>query len=410
MISQAVIWVGGTGTRLGASTEGLPKPMVPVGGRPFLDYLIDQFTRHGVREIILLASHHGKAVVEHYSTAERDDCTIEVIIEDAPTGTGGALYHAREYLNETFFLAYGASLFDFNLLDLEARSVDEPWVGKIALRSQPASSPYGRVTTMGSLVTGFIDKDSRSHGGFINTGVYILRKSILDYLHETKTRSLETEVFPGLVTQNLLRAWNYEGFFIDTGFRKDLEWTRQNFTHQLHKPAVFLDRDGVLNTNYGYVHSPENFSWVKGAPEAVKSFNDHGYLVFVVTNQSGVARGYYREESILELHAWIAAQLRTTGAHIDQFLYCPHHPEALVEEYKRDCPWRKPKPGMLHRALENWPIDRQKSFLIGDKETDIQAAAQVGIPGYLFKGGCLETFSSRILKEPKNTGCLTHPK
>jgi D-glycero-D-manno-heptose 1,7-bisphosphate phosphatase len=163
-------------------------------------------------------------------------------------------------------------------------------------------------------------------------------------------------------------------------------------THRQPRPAAFLDRDGVLNHDIDYVHRPEDFRWIDGAQAAVKRLNDAGYYVIVVTNQSGVARGYFEETAVHRLHSWINDELRGSGAHIDAFYHCPYHPEGKVEAYRRHSEDRKPEPGMLLCAKREWPIDWAHSFLIGDKESDMQAAAAAGVPGYLFRGGNLREF------------------
>ena len=157
----------------------------------------------------------------------------------------------------------------------------------------------------------------------------------------------------------------------------------------VRRPAAFLDRDGVINLDHGYVHSPDRFVWVEGAMAAIRWLNEQGYLVFVVTNQSGIARGYYDEAAVHALHGWMAAQLASAGAHIDAFYFCPHHPDAVHDALRLSCDCRKPKPGMLLRAFAEWPVERPGSFLIGDRSTDIEAAAAAGIPGHLFDGSDL---------------------
>lgn len=158
------------------------------------------------------------------------------------------------------------------------------------------------------------------------------------------------------------------------------------------QPAAFLDRDGVLNHDHGYVYDPSHFEWMPGAQAAIKYLNDAGYYTIVVTNQSGVARGHYDEAAIHRLHAWMNDELRVLGAHIDAFYHCPLHPEGTIESYRRHSEDRKPGPGMLLYAKRDWPIDWERSFLIGDKDSDMQAAAAAGVRGYLFRGGDLHEF------------------
>ena len=158
------------------------------------------------------------------------------------------------------------------------------------------------------------------------------------------------------------------------------------------RPAAFLDRDGVLNVDHGYIHRPDQVEWLVGAPASVRRLNDLGYHVIVVTNQAGVAHGYYDEAAIHSLHGWMARELAATGAVIDAFYYCPYHPEARVAQYRQDHADRKPSPGMILRALADFPIAKERSFLVGDRETDIEAARRAGIRGLLFPGGDLAAF------------------
>ncbi len=163
------------------------------------------------------------------------------------------------------------------------------------------------------------------------------------------------------------------------------------------RPAAFLDRDGVLIEDTGYPHDPGAVRWVAGAPEAVGRLNRAGFLVFVVTNQSGVARGLYPEARVGELHRWMSERLAAAGARVDAFEHCPHHPDAPLPAYRRDCRRRKPAPGMIEDLLRAWPVERGGSFLVGDKASDLAAAAAAGLPGHLFPGGDLDAFLGRVL-------------
>jgi len=163
-------------------------------------------------------------------------------------------------------------------------------------------------------------------------------------------------------------------------------------TQAVGRPAVFFDRDGVLNRDIGYLHRPEEFEWLEGAQKAIRLCNDAGYFVFVVTNQAGVARGHYGEADVLRLHAWMNAELARHGAHIDAFEYCPHHPDGAEGPYRRACHRRKPQPGMILDLLSSWPIDKKASFLIGNMQSDLDAAAGAGITAFLYQGGDLAEF------------------
>lgn len=164
-------------------------------------------------------------------------------------------------------------------------------------------------------------------------------------------------------------------------------------------PAAFLDRDGVLIEDTGHPHKPEEARWMPGAARAVRRLKSAGFLVFVVTNQAGVARGFYPEAQVRAMHAWMAGEMARAapGAAVDSWEHCPHHPEAPLAEFRRDCRRRKPNPGMIEDLCARFPVDRARSFLVGDRETDIAAARAAGIAGHLFSGGDLDAFVARVL-------------
>lgn len=155
------------------------------------------------------------------------------------------------------------------------------------------------------------------------------------------------------------------------------------------KRAVFFDRDGTLNVDVHYLHEIGKFQWIEGAVEAIRFVNESGALAIVATNQSGIARGYYAEADVERLHAWMNAELRAHGAHIDAFYYCPHLPDAPVQNYRVDCDCRKPKPGMLLRAMAEHGIDPRKSVMIGDAPHDVECAERARVRGVLYTGGSL---------------------
>ena len=159
------------------------------------------------------------------------------------------------------------------------------------------------------------------------------------------------------------------------------------------RPALFLDRDGVLNEDPGYVYRWEDFRWIPGAREAIAAFNAAGWWVFVVTNQSGVGRGYYGEADVLALHAQMSRDLETVGGRVDPDYYCPPHPEAAEARYRPpDPPDRKPNPGMLLRAMAEHPVDVSRSLMVGDKDGDVEAGQRAGVRALKFEGGDLFEF------------------
>lgn len=157
------------------------------------------------------------------------------------------------------------------------------------------------------------------------------------------------------------------------------------------RPAIFFDRDGTLNVDTGYLYQPEEFRWIEDAPAAIRWANDHGYLTVVVTNQSGIARGFYTEADVEKLHRWMNERLAEVGAHIDAFYYCPHHPEGTVAKYRKQCDCRKPGTALIEEACRALPIERRASFFVGDAERDMACAARAGLRGVRYAGGSLLT-------------------
>jgi D-glycero-D-manno-heptose 1,7-bisphosphate phosphatase len=164
------------------------------------------------------------------------------------------------------------------------------------------------------------------------------------------------------------------------------------------RPAAFLDRDGVLNFDDGYIGTRDRIRWTPGVVSAIRTLNKAGYLVFVITNQSGVARGMFSEQDVHDLHDWMRDELQRDGARIDDFRFCPHHADGSVADYAVDCECRKPKPGMLRDLMSAWPVRAQGSFVIGDKPSDVEAAKAAGLPGFLFAGGDLAAFVDDVLR------------
>lgn len=165
------------------------------------------------------------------------------------------------------------------------------------------------------------------------------------------------------------------------------------------RPALFLDRDGVINVDRGFVSTTDDFEWIEGAPETIAAFNARGWWVFVVTNQSGIARGLYTEDDMSSLHEWMCAELEAAGARIDRIYHCPFHADGTIARYRKDSYDRKPKPGMLLQAMTDFPVDKDRSFLIGDKPADIEAAKAAGVAGFLFSDGNLASFAEWALAD-----------
>ena len=388
-VRQAVCLVGGRGTRLGSLTQTTPKPLLPVGGRPFLDYLVGEASRFGLERLSLLAGHNAGEVVRNYHGKAVGGLSIEVIVEAAPAGTAGALANAAHALDPVFFLLNGDSFFGFNWLSMVPALDRDDWTMHLALARGVRGGRYGRVETRGDRISRFLPKAESDLP--INAGIYLVRRRILDRIHSIPC-SLENDILPRLASEGALLGFATEGTFIDIGIPEDFARGQEAMPAFTRRPAAFLDRDGVINHDDNYVHRPEQIRWIDGAQDAIRWLNDAGYYVFVITNQAGVAHGHYGEEQVHTLHAWMQRELQGAGAHVDGFEYCPYHPEGAVERYRRASDLRKPGPGMILKVRDEWPVDMDDSFMIGDRDIDMQAAAAAGIAGHRFPGGNLLDF------------------
>lgn len=390
MTRQAVILVGGKGTRLGTLASTTPKPLMAINGDTvFLDALLLEIVRHGFDDILLLAGHLHESILERYRGRSIRGASLRVVVETAPAGTAGALKNAAQLLDPVFLLANGDTLFDVNLRRLSACLEKRPDVlGVLALRRESDATRYGSVKLQDGYVVAFREKARCSGPASINAGVGVFRREILTFV-EREPSSIELDVYPRLAAARAILGEEFEGYFIDIGTPELLVIARKDLADK-RRPAVFFDRDGVLNRDAGYCYRVEDLEWIPGAVEAIRCVNESGAFAIVVSNQAGVARGRFREADIDSFHSAMSAQLAAAGAHIDAFYFCPYHPDAVDAEWRHpDHPDRKPNPGLIRRASTEWPIDMAASLLIGDKGSDMEAARRAGIRGLLFPGGDL---------------------
>jgi D,D-heptose 1,7-bisphosphate phosphatase len=398
MIKQAVFLVGGKGTRLGSLTQTIPKPLLEIApGIRFLDVVLYEAARHGFTDILLLAGHLGEQVEAAYQGRTILDARVQVVRELEPQGTGGALAFAAHLLEPWFVMANGDSLFEFNLRAL-TMPLPAGKLGRLALRTVPDPSRYGAVRVEGTQIVGFEEKSPNLQGPMpINGGVYMLSRDILNYVDGPC--SIEQDVFPKLVEKRALDAQEFDGYFLDIGLPNTYSQACVEVAPRMTRPIAFLDRDGVLNQDSGYTHRAEDLIWMPGAKEAIRLLNDEGYYVIVATNQAGIARGFYDEAAVMLFHEQMQHDLSDVGAHLDGIYMCPFHPEGTVPAYTaEDHPDRKPNPGMLLKAFADWPNLPSRSFLIGDRDSDLQAASAGGIASYLYQGGDLrETVRQALL-------------
>lgn len=402
MIRQAVVLAGGLGSRLGSLTTSTPKPLLPVAGRPFLDYQIEWLARAGFEHVILATGYLADAFDAFvFSRTWRGPTGRPVIVETAreshPAGTGGAVALVRERLDPRFLLVNGDTFFDCDLVSVERAAKATPSdSAMLTVRRVVDTSRYGRVE-VGSdgRVLRFAEKGVGG-AGTVNAGVAVLARSITEMIKSLPC-SIETEIYPDLANQDRLYTCEQEGFFIDIGVPDAYTRAQAELPKAAQKPAFFFDRDGVLNVDGGYTHRTEDLELMPGAAAAVRLVRDAGYVVVVVTNQAGVARGFYNEDAVGVFNDALNARLREEGGWIDAFYFCPYHPEGSEPAYRCAHPERKPAPGMILRAAEELGLDLGASYLIGDKQSDLEAARAAGIGACLFQGGRLDSLVRDVL-------------
>lgn len=300
MIGQAVVLVGGLGTRLGPLTRQTPKPALAVGGRPFLLWLLDELRRFGVRDVLLLAGVHGEQILD----LARGRSGVRVLIEPEPLGTGGALRFASDFLAERFYFLNGDSLFDVNLLDLAALASDG--LGALALRAVRDGARYGQVMVDGDAVTAFRDRPLAPGPSIINGGVAVLRREVLSWIAPDGPVSIERDVYPGLAAAGRLRGRVYDRPFLDIGIPEDFARAQSEIPRMMRRDAILAPWDRVLASAVG--NAP---LWRPGAVAGVKAANDAGLLVGVVAPQAGAA-GHGRG-----LRQRLNSTLTMSGAHLD---------------------------------------------------------------------------------------------
>ena len=400
MISQAVILCGGLGSRLGALTERTPKPLLPIGQTPFLDVLLFELGRYGLRRIVLLAGFAADQLVAYAQTTPlkaQFGLDIEVMIEPEPAGTGGALWHARDLLDHVFFMLNGDLWFDINFLELGCRIADTAsTLGVVALRPLADATRFGAVDLAGDRIVGFSERPAQPGPGLVSGGVYALRNAVIDHLGPCC--SLERDIFPRLAEAGCLLGTQYDGYFIDIGVPDDLTRARREIPSRWRRPAAFLDRDGVLNHDDGYIGSVARFRWIEGAKSAVKALNDAGLFVFIVTNQAGVARGFIRKTTCarfmpISRPSWRRPARISTIFAIARFTRTGPIPPTAGRATGASRP-----PACSSICSPNGLLTAPASFLIGDRDSDLAAAEAAGIAGHLFTGGNIAAFAAGLIE------------
>ena len=391
---QLVILAGGKGTRLGLTD--IPKPMVKIAGKPLLQYQIELAKRYGITEIFILSGYLADAITGYFGDGSAWGVKIHHVIEPKPLGTAGALSLIKDRLKGRFLVFYGDIVMDFDISSFAAFDWNNPLtMGTILVH--PNDHPYDSDLVeidADKYVSSFLPKphdEKEVYRNLVNAAVYILSPRIMEYIEDGTFSDFGKDVFPKLLEKaEKLRAYESPEYIKDMGTKERLEEVRRDLENgrvQRHnrvnkRPAIFLDRDGVINKDVDSDISFDTFELLPGAAEAVKSVNKSGYFCIVVTNQPMVAKGFITFTDLESIHKKMETLLGREGSYLDGIYYCPHHPEkgfaGEVAELKIDCSCRKPKPGMLLKAGEEFNIDLDKSWMIGDSWRDISAGKSAG--------------------------------
>lgn len=392
---EAIVLAGGRGTRLRPVVSDLPKVMAPISGRPFLEFLLDRLAISGVRHVLLSVGYKASAIIDYFGV-QYAGMDLTYVTEDFPLGTGGAVRLALDSLQGDHAFVLNGDTY----LDLEFCEVEALWRERktpiIVGASVPDVSRYGTLRVNHGTVVGFEEKNA-SGPGVINAGAYVFSRDQLSSFPLHQPFSLEVDYLAKTMNNHTFAFFQSRAQFIDIGIPEDFEKCQRELAPKPYRPALFLDRDGVINYDKGYVFRPEDIEFVPGIFDVVRHANKMGWYVVVVTNQAGIARGYYTESQFYSLVEWIKLKFSQQNAKIDAVYHSPCHPEFGIGEYLRDDPCRKPRPGMFLKAKNTLGIDMEKSVMIGDKEADMQAAKLSGVGTRLFLGdGHSESMTRKI--------------
>lgn len=375
LTNQAVIFCGGLGSRISKITKKIPKPLIRVNGKPVIEHIIKNFARFGINEILLLCGYKNFLFNKKYHNKKLFGVKIKCINEKKPLGTSGALLNSKQYLKKYFILSNGDTFFDINLNDLIMNfRKEKKAISYIALKKIKMNSRYDAFNLNKKNQINFTKNYKYKS---INSGISVVKKDITKYLD--KSGSLEKIVLPRLIKKKRLYGKIYDKDFIDMGIYKDLKKMPFFLKKIYFKPALFLDRDGVINKDIGYLYRPKDFIWKPKIIEFIKKYNNLNFYVFVVTNQSGIGRGFYSESNLEILHSWIQNKIRHKGGNIDEFFFAPYYKNSKNRKYRKNKNLRKPSIGMIRLASRNWNINFKKSFLIGDSEVDMLTAKNAKI-------------------------------
>lgn len=382
-MNDVIILAGGLGTRLSHVVTDTQKVMAPVGGRPFLTYITDDLINKGCKRIIFAVSYHSEQIKDFFGD-EYNGAEIIYSEEKEPMGTGGAIKQALGYAeSENVTVINGDTFFNADMEALNEKHIKEKADITICVRKLSNITRSGTVTFDGNGKMLSFNERKELTDGYINGGIYIIKREITDKLPCGKF-SFEKDVLEKLMFRTYCML--SDGYFIDMGVPSDYFRANTEIPLLFGKnvfPVAFLDRDGVICKEKHHLYKIKDFEFIDGVPEAIERMREKGYLIVVVTNQAGVAKGLYTERDVIRLHKFMCESLKDK-AYIDAVYYSPWHVDATVEKYKKDSPDRKPGTGMIKKAVKDFAakgiiIDLEHSFIVGDMERDIETGINAAL-------------------------------
>ena len=405
-IDVAVIMAGGKGSRLLSITnDEIPKPMVPVDGKPLLEYQVEKLKSYGVKKIIMIVGHLGEKISGHFQDGKAFGVDIDYIFEKEPLGTAGAFYYLKDKIDaKNFLLIFGDVFFDLDFDRMEDFHFKNSAL--TTLLAHPNGHPYDsdliQMDDTGRVI-GFDSKHNVRdywYDNMVNAGMYILNRDLLDLVKEPVKIDFEKDILANQVKLGAnIYAYHSPEYVKDVGTVDRINATVEELRSGLiaaknlknKQRAIFIDRDGTMNVSKGFISKAEDLELIPGTIEAVKAINKSGALAIVITNQPVIARGECSFEELHNIHNKLKTLLGEKGAFVDDIFYCPHHTdkgfEGEVPELKFDCECRKPKTGMVMKAVEKYNIDLSQSYMVGDSTMDLETARNAGVKSVLVNTG-----------------------
>lgn len=386
---------GGKGTRISSVASDIPKPMIKIEGKPVLEWEIECLKSQNFTDLIITVSHLANHIINYFGDGSKFGVNIEYFIEEVPLGNAGALIKLRDKLKDDFLLLNADTVFNIDFMRFV--SYHKAKKGFATLFTHPNSHPYDSallITDNKNSVQQWLTKEElrpQWYQNRVNAGLHVINPVVLDMIENKSGKiDLDRQILKPLCGSGKMFCYDSPEYVKDMGTPERYQAVCTDFRAGIvqaknlknKQKAVFLDRDGTINKYVGFLKNINDFELLPGAADAIKKINASGCLAVVVTNQPVIARGEITFEQLKEIHNKMETLLGIEGAYLDAIYFCPHHPnkgyDGEIPELKIDCECRKPKAGMLFKAAEDFNIDLNQSWIIGDSENDIKAGKSAG--------------------------------